>query len=560
MKISLNSSINVAGLVDALKASPTRAANLKHKIYYFLSLITDTNDNYRLNNNNGGYHNLCSCELKKVLGNKDFYIIRELLLNPDDPIIEVDNSWHNPNGTNSSGYCQGYRITHKYNTGEVTFKTIPNKLSKVITKYAAKEGSPAVSAPDYTFLINQFESNTLSFDPLVYEYIRNFGQQLFQKVRDNNEFQIMVIYNLIGRWLYYIEQISSGNPWRKVSNTNHRLNSSVTNLPRILRPFLLCNGKQLQCVDISSSQPYILSSVMQSKFYHETRQGYNIKTIYPELYNEMVSNGSIDSSITYSSTIGIQYHTSNTCYTNNTYSNNISNYSSFMWCNFSNHTDIDSLYRYTQSPFYLDFYTYVLDKYYTYTNKPRIATQKDDREKLKNTMMYVLFDDNLNHRNHNDNIEKFKVVFPGVDLWINEVHKKIGKQRFSYLLQRTESYLLLNVICREFHLTHPNAPLFTIHDGVFTTQEYVRNLYGYVLRRLHELTGIIAGCKIKASKIDPNPQIEDIENEWSKIKSINSKKRYYKNRNGVFYSNIKRSSEFLGNFSGNFLDGIVGVL
>jgi len=111
MKISLNSSINVAGLVDALKASPTRAANLKHKIYYFLSLITDTNDNYRLNNNNGGYHNLCSCELKKVLGNKDFYIIRELLLNPDDPIIEVDNSWHNPNGTNSSGYCQGYRIT-----------------------------------------------------------------------------------------------------------------------------------------------------------------------------------------------------------------------------------------------------------------------------------------------------------------------------------------------------------------------------------------------------------------------------------------------------------------
>ncbi len=90
MTIVINS-LDVAGLVDALKASPTRAANLKYKIYYFLSLITDTNDNYRLNDNNGGYHNLCSSELKKVLGGKDFYVIRDLLMKPVDPIIEVDN-------------------------------------------------------------------------------------------------------------------------------------------------------------------------------------------------------------------------------------------------------------------------------------------------------------------------------------------------------------------------------------------------------------------------------------------------------------------------------------
>ena len=106
-KILIPCSINVAELVDALKASPTRAANLKQKIYYFLSLLTDTNDNYRLNGSNDGYHNLCSSELKKALGSKDFYIIRDLLMNPADPIIEADNSWHNPNGGNSNGYCQG---------------------------------------------------------------------------------------------------------------------------------------------------------------------------------------------------------------------------------------------------------------------------------------------------------------------------------------------------------------------------------------------------------------------------------------------------------------------
>ncbi len=128
MLAKVSASINVAGLVDVLITSPTRATNLKHKIYYFLSLLTDTNDNSRLNSDNGGYHNLCSLELKKILGNKDFYIIRKLLLNSDDPIIEFDRSWYNPKGNISNGYCQGYRITPKYNTGEVIYKTLPKKL------------------------------------------------------------------------------------------------------------------------------------------------------------------------------------------------------------------------------------------------------------------------------------------------------------------------------------------------------------------------------------------------------------------------------------------------
>jgi hypothetical protein len=485
-----------------------------------------------------------------VLGNKDFYIIRELLLNPNDPIIEVDNSWHNPNGANSSGYCQGYRITHKYNTGEVTFITIPNKLSKVITKYAAKEESPAVSAPDYTFLLNQFESNTLSFDPLVYDYIRNFGQQLFQKVRVNNEFQTMLIYNLIGRWLYYIEQISSGNPWRKVSNTNHRLNSSITNLPRLLRPFLLFNGEALTCLDVTSSQPYLLSSIMQAKFYNESRVGYNLKTIYPELYRELIDNGSIDTSNTC-----IGYYSSNTGYTNS-FISNLSNSSSFMWCNFFTAPDIDSIANYTQAPFYLDFYTDLLNRYYRYNNVPKRVAQKEDREKLKGTMMFVLFDENKGHRNNNLQIQMFQSVYPGVEKWLNQIHTLIGKKRFSYLLQRAESYLLLNVICKEFIEQHPTAPLITIHDGIFTTIEYVRNLNGFVLRRLREITGIIAGCKIKASQIDSKPQIQDVENEWAKIEPINTDEKYLKNINGVFTSNITRGSEFLGNFGRDFLKGI----
>jgi hypothetical protein len=547
--------INVAELVDTLNVSPTRATNLKHKIYYFLSLLTDTNDNYRLNSDNRGYHNLCSSELKKIIGNKDFYIIRELLLNPDEPIIEVDKSWHNPNGNSSSGYCQGYRIIPKYNTGEVVYKTIHDKLSKAILKNEVTEVMNEKTALRYRFLLNQFESNTIKFDPLVYEYVYNFGQLLLELVHDNNQYQVNLVNNLIGRWLYYIEKIDEGKTWYKISAKNYRLNSSVTSLPRLLRPFLLINNEPMVCVDVSSSQPYILSSVIQSRFYYDTSEEYNLKTIYPELYKELISNGKIDISTTYSSSFSFQYYTNHTS-TINIYSTTITQSSSFMWCNFFTTTEIESINRYTQSPFSSDFYTHVLDRYYFYNSTTTRVVQKDEREKLKSTMMYVLFDDNRNHRYHNDQIQIFQTVYPGVERWINQIHKMIGKQRFSYLLQRAESYLLLAVICKEFNEQFPEASLITIHDGVFTTEEYVQKLNTFVLTRLHELTGVLAGCKIKSSQIDPNPQMQDVENEWSKIKSTNTKERYLKNRKGVFTSNIKRGSEFLENFGKNFLKGI----
>ena len=173
--------------------------------------------------------------------------------------------------------------------------------------------------------------------------------------------------------------------------------------------------------------------------------------------------------------------------------------------------------------------------------------------------MYVLFDDNRNHRNNNNQIQIFQTVYPGVERWINQIHKMIGKQRFSYLLQRAESYLLLAVICKEFNEQYPASPLITIHDGVFTTEKYVQKLNTFVLSRLHELTGVIAGCKIKSPQMDPKPVLMDIEKEWSKIESIKTEEKYFKNMNGVFSSNIKGGSDFLENFGKFFLTVLMTV-
>ena len=277
-----------------------------------------------------------------------------------------------------------------------------------------------------------------------------------------------------------------------MSPENHRLNSSITGLPKILRSFILCNGQPLGMIDVSSSQPYILSSIMNEWFFTGCSNGYNLKTIYPELYYKLINNLNINSDM-YSDTSNnksFNYYSNISNNINFSLSNiNITNHS-FMWCKKMTHDEIQSITRYKQSPFYNDFYTYVIKSYYERT----IANPDIDfrilRDKLKHTMMFVLFENNYAHRNNNPYICMFQSVFPGVDKWILELHRIVGSDKFSYLLQRAESYLLLNVVCREFHQHYPIAPLFTIHDGILTFREYLPDLTGFVLTRLEDVTGI----------------------------------------------------------------------
>ena len=164
MKIQVPAAVDVNGLVAGLNLSPTRSQNLINKTYYFLSLIVAHNDNFRLNEDNDGYRNICSVPIKKVLGNDDYYIILNLLLHNSDPIVETNHSWHNPAAADKKGFCMGYRLTRKYNTGELVFKTIPTKISKAAAQHIPDETVDDEMNSKYQFLHDQFDKHRLTFD------------------------------------------------------------------------------------------------------------------------------------------------------------------------------------------------------------------------------------------------------------------------------------------------------------------------------------------------------------------------------------------------------------
>lgn len=557
MRLIVPASVDVKKLVSTLNLSPTRSENLKNKIYYFLSRIVSTNDNYKLNRDTNGYRRVCSELMKKVLDNRDYPIIIDLLTDKNDPIIETPQSWHTSNPNMDNGYCRGYRLTPKYNTGEVVYEPIPPKFQSRITRHLPGDPDDIEINQGYQFLLNEFNRNPLSFDPRVYDFIGALGRELINRT-GNNPYLIRMGHNHIGRWLYYVNRIETNDLWYRVSPDNYRLNSSITGLPKQLRPYLLCNGKPLVLVDVSSSQPYLLSSVMCNKFFTDTGAGYNLHTIYPELYDELVEKEYIHTNLdhTYSGSTPIRYDSTITStgisdYYSTTFNNpdtllytSTSSSTPFMWCQFSTR-ELESIRWYQESPFGQDFYTYVIRSFNEGKGIVRVESYPHLRQKLKDSMMFVLFDRNYNHRNHNPYIRMFQSVFPGVNKWIEQVHRIISPERFSYLLQRTESYLLLNIVCREFHDQYPAAPVFTIHDAVLTDEEHHRELIRLVQERLKEITGIEVGVKTKMSVIDPELKPVDVDRVWKDISGITTGEKFVQVSAEVFSSNVERGSDFL---------------
>jgi hypothetical protein len=558
MRVQVPSSVNVKELVKGLNFTRTRAENIKNKIYYFLSRIVSTKDNFKLNEKNDGFRNISSVIMRKIMGRKDYYLILDLLTNPKDPIIESDNSYQKWQSERNKGYCKGYRLIEKYNTGEVVYKTISKKTHERINRHIPEEKERKLLEAKYQFLLNQFKKHVLEVDPGVNDYIRSFGNELLAKVKNQNEYQTKMVYNLIGRWRYYVEKIQKHEIWCQISPANHRLNSSFTSFKKTMRPFLLCDGKPLCGIDISASQPYFLSSVMSNRFFTDTGDGFNLYSIYQEVYNELASKGFILGNV--SSTClnnlefgpvdssGPGFSAFSSCASSSSGNSASSGFSQvsppFMWGHLFDDKDIESITNYQNSQFDSDFYKTLITTCQSMTGEVEVSYEKQ-RQQFKDNMMLVLFDDNWNHRNTIENIKSFQMIFPGVNKWIEMMFELIGKSRLSYLLQRTESYMVLDMICREFHEKYPSRPIFTVHDAIFTYEEYLSDLRQLLLERFYDITGVKVGIKTKCEKAYSNPKPEDIEEEWKEMKSIINRKNFDKVHGGVFISNIERGAEFL---------------
>lgn len=73
----------------------------------------------------------------------------------------------------------------------------------------------------------------------------------------------------------------------------------------------------------------------------------------------------------------------------------------------------------------------------------------------------------------------------------NKEYQKVdrGYTKLAILLQRIESYLLLDIVCKNLYETYPDIPLITIHDCIATTPQYVECLKKAISETLTKYIG-----------------------------------------------------------------------
>lgn len=550
MKIILPTSVKVKSIVSDLNLSDTLSKNLKYRIYYILSRIVIHDGNMEFYEDNDYYRTICSENMKDILGPRYYRQVMNLLMNPNDPVIECNHSYQ------TGKYCKSYRLTDKYNTGKVEYRTLPDDLDIVnrIKKSRPSYMEGLVMMDKYDFLIDQFDKHRLSVDPSVFEYITNMYRQLKERVIGNNKYQMMLIHNLIGRWLNILNRLNKGDLNPMVSGKNHRLNSLFTQIPKNLRPWILCDGKPLVGVDVKSCQPYLLATVMEDEFFNSSVEGYNLRTIYPSLHKDLYDRNMVEglwntgndmvvssTGYTYNYVVSSTGNTSN----NISYSSSTIKYSPFMWCHYFDSKEIKNIQEYQSIPFEQDYYSNVIK---THTDMEITPEELEkERTSFKKSTMYILFDGNQSRRKNNPKVKYMDQCYPGVNKWLELALEHIGGKELSYILQRSESYFLLNKVSRRFNYDNPNAPIFTIHDGLYTHEEYVEQLQSLISDTGLDLTSILPGVKIEYPRIEINPNIEDVDKYWKKVKWVTNQKQFDKKKRSVFRSNIDFAETFIKN-------------
>ena len=267
-----------------------------------------------------------------------------------------------------------------------------------------------------------------------------------------------------------IKKINEGSFEPSISFSNHRLNSVLTQMKKELRSYLLINNNPVAEVDISGSHLYVLAGILNEDFFTSTTNEFSLYTIYNELYCKLYnSNKSISSII-------------------NTYINNNNIPSPPFMCG----TFEKEIKQYKE----------LFDGNDIYENINQIVFNGTKiRKQIKDGMMNFLNQNKF--RNNIEFISEMKKHFPYINDFIEKIQKlSTHKSCIAILLQRVESYLLLQVGCRELLKQIPDLCYFTIHDSVAVEESRSQEIMEILQRVISEKTGVPIKFKIKQQEKD----------------------------------------------------------
>lgn len=258
--------------------------------------------------------------------------------------------------------------------------------------------------------------------------------------------------------MHNIAAIEMGAYNAKIDSNVHRLHSAITNMQKDYRNFLKYDGQEITAIDISNSQPFLLTILFNPDFWNKDSNAYinighlpqNIQDRFPDkLLNEIK---------TYVASI-----------------------------------PKDKKSEYITKASNGEVYEFMMHK--ANEQYPDCCKEKKD---AKIMMLIAFFSSNRFLNQEGAHLKKvFSEIFPEIYELIR-ISKVNDKSDFACLLQSVESEIILHRCCKRiWDEGEHKMPVFTIHDSIATTSEYVefvRNIMD------EELT--------KAAEVHPNFKTE----------------------------------------------------
>ncbi len=533
-KVFIPKVIDIENLLmkEKLEGRPDYINKIRQGMIYFLGLLHQSDRNRYLFDNNG-FRNLSSEYITNIIGKgsgnkRRLNVIKDIL--KSNNIIEVKNYRQNVKS-------YGYRISSNHLSGDSVEYELGKKIIDNLRKFKENEEKESllseIKGVDYNILMEQFDLNEISFDSKVYIYLRDFTQKVLERIdkkQKNEKETCLNLFNYVGKLINHIQQIEEKNFTNNVAQSNGRFFSSISTLPKILRPFLKINGKNVCENDIMSSQSFILSTILTKNFTNDNGIGYNIDTIFEEMVRIF----------------------RNLDFMNLSKNGGRKNFISGVYFNDSEVKEIEEFHN---IDFTKDFYEFLLTE--GEKKHPELIKKfpkENGRDFVKKRIMSSLFDKNGIYREENILTELIKNLYPAVNTFIERFIMMYTSTDFALLLQRAEAFLILKTCER---LKEENVPFFTIHDSIITTEESKHKVDFIMRNEIYKLSGKKVG--IKSKTLIPLTEVEKMMfgEKWKKInvttvKSLEKSKTYLNNqfvRSGVdFYYKTKKEKKVMMDF------------
>jgi hypothetical protein len=114
-------------------------------------------------------------------------------------------------------------------------------------------------------------------------------------------------------------------------------------------------------------------------------------------------------------------------------------------------------------------------------------------------------------------------------------------KEFAILLQRTESYILLKRVLKEINTEYPHVPIFTIHDGVYTSLEFGEFLRNEIKNRIEDITSKPIGIHFTRK----SPNIDFLREVVIENTKVNTTKSFEFKSKGLFKNHVEKGYQFL---------------